>query len=65
MYAVAVFVFESLEILLSFKPCKLLKDQRTLLMELTNKELKTRIGNLKGLSRMNKVQLVEVLMAGN
>ena len=62
---ITILVFKSLETLLTFKPVHVIKDEREILMQLTNKELRAKIGKLKGVSGMNKMQLVEVLVSGN
>lgn len=55
--------FQSLFVLLSFKPSKIMKDEKEILMSKTKKQLKEMVGDMKGISRMNKLQLVEILLA--
>lgn len=40
-----------------------MKDEKEILMSKTKKQLKEMVGDMKGISRMNKLQLVEILLA--
>ena len=60
--ALIVFV-EAIGIL--FSVGNLIKSKKELLMAKTKKELKLMIGEMKGISRLNKSDLVELLLVDN
>ena len=60
---VSMLVFESLEILLSIPTKGFLKDRRMMLLKKTNKELKNMLVGVKKISNLNKVQLVDLVIA--
>ena len=61
--AALIVFFEAIGIL--FSVGNLIKSKKELLMNKTKKELKLMIGEMKGISRLNKSDLVELLLVDN
>ncbi len=55
-------IFDAVLTLLSIFKKGVCIDQRKLLMQKTNKELRSLLGGVKNTSKMNKVQLVDLLL---
>tara|TARA_B100000287_G_C20344301_1_gene667127 strand:+ start:125 stop:355 length:231 start_codon:yes stop_codon:yes gene_type:complete len=63
LIAVAIVFFESLFTLASIFYKGIYKNQKQILMEKTNKELRLILRGVKGISNLNKNQLVEKVLA--
>ena len=59
---VAMSIFDAVMTLLSFLKKGIFVDQRSVLMKKTNKELRSLLVGVKNISKMNKVQLVDLLV---
>jgi len=60
---VVILLFDSIKLLFSILEKGIMKDRRELLMVKTKAELKSMLGEVKGISRHTKPQLVELLLA--
>ena len=58
----AMFIFDAVLTLLSFLKKGIFVDQRSVLMQKTNKELRSLLVGVKNTSKMNKIQLVDLLL---
>lgn len=59
---VAILVFDCIKLIFSVLEKGIMKDRRELLMKKTKAELKSMLGGVKGISKFNKPQLVELLL---
>lgn len=59
---VVILLFDSIKLLFSILEKGIMKDRRELLMVKTKAELKSMLGEVKGISRYTKPQLVELML---
>ena len=59
---VAVLLLDALEVLLSFPTKGVMIDRRTQLLTKTNKELRSMLSGVKRTSKLNKRQMVDLLL---
>ena len=57
-------IFDAFSTLLSILKKGIFVDQKSLLMQKTNKELKAMLVGVEKISKLNKKQLVELILAG-
>ena len=60
--AATLIIFDALVTLLSIFKKGIFVDQRSLLMQKTNKELKAMLNGVEKISKLNKKQLVELIL---
>ncbi len=60
---VVLHLINAIKVLTSIFEKGIFKDQRVLLMEKTNKELRSLLGKRKGIASLKKTELVELVLA--